>query len=274
MHFCYLDEAGCTGALKSSTDSVQPVFVIAGLFVGAYEVSALTTRFLGLKHRFYPPANPNDHRLGHILGEIKGADLRRTFRERRRQRQSVAFLHEVLKILSDTRSRFVARIYVKGIGVPIDGTAIYTAATQSLMGSFQDYLTSQNEQGVVVCDSRSKATNVQVAHSIFTQKFAATGDRYNRVLELPLFANSDNHAGLQVCDLLCSALLFPIACYSYCLGHVTNVHVDGNYGVLKIKYGQNLIDLQHRYHNAEGRPAGGVTVSDGLMQRPSSVMLR
>lgn len=275
MHFCYLDEAGCTGALKSSTDSVQPVFILAGLFVGAYEVSEVTTRFLALKHRFFPPADPTDHRLAHMLHELKGADLRRQVRDgRRRGRRAVAFLHEVLQILEDTRARFVARVYVKEIGRPIDSTAIYTAATQSLLASYQDFLTSQNSQGTVICDCRSKAANVQVAHSIFTQKFSSTGDNYNRVIELPLFANSDNHAGIQICDLLCSALLFPIATYSYCLGHVSNVHVDARYLTIKRRYGQKLLPLQHRYTNLDGRMTGGVTVSDGLLKRPSSVMFR
>jgi len=28
---------------------------------------------------------------------------------------------------------------------------------------------------------------------------------------------------LQVCDLVCSALLYPIVCHAYC--HVDNIHV-------------------------------------------------
>src|SRR5690606_19469580 len=120
-------------------------------------------------------------------------------------------------------------------------------------------------------DCRSKAINVSVSHSIFTQRFKSSGDQYNRILELPLFANTDNHAGLQVADLLCSALLFPIAAYSYCLGHVNNVHVSQEYELLKTRYGSRLQQLQHRYRDGKDRYRGGVTVSDALLKRPGSV---
>ena len=58
---------------------------------------------------------------------------------------------------------------------------------QSLFQYFQDFLTSVNERGFVVADSRSKAKNVNVAHSIFTQKHQKAGDPYNRIVEMPTF---------------------------------------------------------------------------------------
>jgi len=45
-----------------------------------------------------------------------------------------------------------------------------------------------------------------------------SGDLYDRLIELPTFAHSDNHAGLQVADAMCSALLTPIAVNTYCAG--------------------------------------------------------
>jgi hypothetical protein len=151
---------------------------------------------------------------------------------------------------------------------------MYTAAAQQIASNFQDYLTANNTRGVVIADCRSKATNVQVSHSVFTQKFKNDGDRFNRILELPLFGNSDNHAALQICDLLCSAILFPIASYSYCLGHLDSMHVHEEYAQIKQKYGPRLMALQYRYTDLRDRPVGGVTVSDHLMKRSSSVMFR
>jgi hypothetical protein len=40
---------------------------------------------------------------------------------------------------------------------------------------------------------------------------------------MPLFGHSDNHAGIQAADLLCSAFLFPMATYMYCLGHIKTI---------------------------------------------------
>ena len=35
---------------------------------------------------------------------------------------------------------------------------------------------------------------------------------------MPVFAHNQNHAGIQIADLVCSALLFPMATTRYCLG--------------------------------------------------------
>ncbi len=77
----------------------------------------------------------------------------------------------------------------------------------------------------MVIDSSAPKLNSAMAHSIFTQKFKATGDSYGRMLEMPTFGHSENHVGLQLADLLASGLLFPMASHCYCTGHVQNVHV-------------------------------------------------
>jgi hypothetical protein len=40
-------------------------------------------------------------------------------------------------------------------------------------------------------------------------------------MEVPSFGHSDNHAGLQLADLICSAFLWPMAMHAYCEGHIT-----------------------------------------------------
>ena len=119
---------------------------------------------------------------------------------------------------------------------------------------------------------RSKSKNLRVSHSIFTQKFSATPN-YERLVELPTFGHSDNHAGLQICDIVCSGLLYPIACYAYCAGHVNNVHVQSGASRLRTRYGRQLKELQHRYYDVEKRRhVGGVVVSDYLDQRSGALM--
>ena len=104
-------------------------------------------------------------------------------------------------LLEDHCVRVVARVWIKGIGTAINGTAVYTASVQAIFRYFQNYVTGLNDRGIVIADGRSKTKNVNVAHSIFTQKFQQTGDEYNRILEMPTFGNSENHAPLQIADL-------------------------------------------------------------------------
>ncbi|TCG00797.1 hypothetical protein BZM27_54615 [Paraburkholderia steynii] len=59
----------------------------------------------------------------------------------------------------------------------------------------------------MVADFLDDATDDQVAHSIFTQKYRARGDPFDRLLELPTFGISNNHVGLQLTDV-------PVKCAS------------------------------------------------------------
>jgi hypothetical protein len=132
----------------------------------------------------------------------------------------------------------------------------------------------QNDLGIVIVDSRVKRLNTQVAHSIFTQKFKSSGDLYDRIVELPTFAHSDNHAGLQIADHLCSAIITPIAIQTYCVGHVNNVHVRADYADIKTQYKDRIRAMQHRYQEANGRWRGGLTVSDAISQIGGSALFQ
>ncbi len=93
-----------------------------------------------------------------------------------------------------------------------------------------------DEPGLVIADSRTQAPNVNVAHSVFTQKFSAMGDPYPRILEVPCFGHSDNHAGLQLADLLVSTLLTPICCGFFLAGRLDNRHAAADYAHLADRY--------------------------------------
>ena len=277
MYLCYIDEAGCSGSLKSSTDSVQPLLVIGAVFLPAHELAACTLRLLEIKRKYFPHRSAGaSHLLDDILWEIKGADIRRDIRSpiRTQKRRARSFLDDALELLESCNAKIAAKVYVKAVGAPADGTSMYSATTQYLCTIFQSYLTSQNDIGVVIADSRSKACNVNVAHSVFTQRHKSTGDPFNRIIDLPIFANSENHSRIQLADLFCSAYLFPIAAYSYCLGHISNKHVWPEHEELKKRFGNRLMQLQYRYEDLEGRMRGGVTVSDAIGKRSSAVMFR
>ena len=113
-----------------------------------------------------------------------------------------------------------------------------------------------------------------VAHSIFTQKFRASSPSYQRVIELPTFGHSVNHAGIQICDILGSALLCPIAAEVYCTGYIQNVHVQPGAAALRIRFGARLQAMQYRYQTPLGKWNGGLVVADPLGQKSAANMFR
>jgi len=135
---------------------------------------------------------------------------------------------------------------------------------QATCGYFQHLLDTTDDHGLVICDHRTPALNRPVAHAIFTQKFKTGGDEFDRILEMPTFGDSQNHVGIQIADLLASALLFPMATAEYCVGHVSSVHVDASFKLLARRYGTRLRRLQYRYDDPQGRRRGGMTVDDRL----------
>ena len=164
---------------------------------------------------------------------------------------------------------------MKGIGAPFYATPVYTSSIQGICAYFEHYLTQSNGSGICIADSRNKLKNVSVSHSIFTRKFSLAAPGYQHLVELPTFGHSENHAGLQVCEIVCSALLYPIACFAYCTGHVNNVHVQPRAANMRRRYGQQLKALQYRYqHPVTGRYEGGIVVSDAIAGRNGSLIFR
>lgn len=272
MKICYVDEAGCTGALPSATSNIQPVTIFSGVVIDHERLHVVTESFLALKHRFFPNLFSTDRRyfLTGILSEIKGADLRSgvAFGNRNQRRHVFGFLDGVFRILEENAAILVGRAWIKGIGVPIDGRAVYTYSIQSICAALQAYLRVIDDLGIVILDSRRQSQNAQVAHSVFTQKFRMQGDAYDRIVDLPAFADSTNHAGIQISDLIASALLFPMATHSYCSGIISSAHTQPRYELIKARYGRRLMALQFRYLEPSGKTSGGIIVSDTLTQRP------
>jgi hypothetical protein len=276
MKICFVDESGDTGRLPIATSPIQPCLVINGLIIDYTKLSAATERFLQLKQRFYPSTATGPTRyLGGILTEIKGSELRKLACESARQQRHVfGFLNGVMDICEAIDAKIVGRVWIKGIGQPFDGRAVYTSSIQAICAYFHDYLARQDDLGIVIADSRLKHLNTQVAHSIFTQKFKSSGDLYDRIIELPTFAHSDNHAGIQIADHLCSAIITPMAIQSYCVGHVQNVHVRPGYADIKAQYSGRIRALQHRYQEANSRWRGGLTVADAISQAGGGLLFQ
>lgn len=223
MRICYVDEAGSTGVLNTGQSDEQPVFVIAAVILDPDRLADLTADFLRLKEKFFPGRMAiGAPYLDRVLVEIKGSELRRAVRGRARnpRRHALGFLDHFLRIAESYGLRVVGRVLVKGIATPIDSRAVYTSAIQAVISYFHQLLEAELQGGIVIADSRRKALNVNVSHSIFTQKHKRSGDQYPRLHEVPTFGHAPNHVGIQIADLLCSALISPMAADAFCSGLV------------------------------------------------------
>lgn len=269
-YICYVDEAGCATPLPaSSRTDIQPLLVIGALLVPQDKVGELTRQFLNLKRRYFPGHFNSAHYLDDIRDEIKGSDIRSTIRKKgRRASAQLKFADEVLGLLDELGAKLIASIWVKGLGKPFKDKQVYTASVQAICRHFQWWLSQQKDTGIVIADFRTTQLNDRVAHSIFTQKYRAKGDPFANILELPSFGISNNHAGLQITDLLCTTLLYPIASATYCKGHIIGVHVNKHDSFIKSRYMKRIKQLQFKSNNGV-RDTWTIWVGDEINQRPS-----
>jgi len=273
MLICYLDEAGCTGCLPAHDSPVQPVFIPAAVILDAERLPRLTMDFLRIKHRFYPN-RMGTHFLDSIRVEVKGSEIRAHLGGRRgKKRHAIGVLDAFLDLLEEYDAKVIGRIWIKEIGREHSNRALYTSSVQAICSYFQHLLEAKGDTGIFIADSRRKHQNSDVSHSVFTQKFSSVRARLRRFVEVPTYGHNENHVGLQLADWLCSALLFPLATFTYCRRHIKSVHVNDEFGTVQERYGKRLMRLQHRYRQ-QGRYQGGIVVSDGLGQRHGGLLFR
>jgi hypothetical protein len=87
---------------------------------------------------------------------------------------------------------------------------------------------------------------------------------------MPTFGHSNNHAMIQLVDVMCSAVMFPMVSVVYCDGVEGNVHVHPAYLTLLNRYREAIKSMQYRY-NADGWK-GGVWVTDARGRKASKVL--
>jgi len=270
----YVDDAGDVQTLKSGS-SIQPILAFVCVIVDQSQLAKLTTDFLALKeHHFRGRLNTGPHRLSNILTEIKGAKLRTMVREsRKKRRTALLYLRDVMDMLEGIDARVIGRIWIKVPDEALDGLAMNTYSIQWICEMFQRYLEEKGEQGIVVIDSNNPGINAKVAHSVFTQKFQYTGDCYDRILDMPTFGGSQNHAGLQIADTLASGIVVPMAGRSYCMDHVKGSHVHEGYDKIADWLGKKLRHRQFRYREDEAW-SGGLVVSDPVGGKHSGYLFK
>ncbi|WP_062346359.1 DUF3800 domain-containing protein [Herbidospora yilanensis] len=283
MQFCYLDEAGGCEPPDLSP-AATPAMVILGLVVNAASIPLLTRDFLALKRQYFPNRFDGRRALDHILVEIKGSEILQMTRSDSRNKRRVAtrFRGALLDLVEAHGCRLLGRVWIKEPGRSMSPDGSYCSAVQLITTHFNQYMQVRSDIGMVIADSRQSHTNRRVAHSIFTQKWRSAGDPYPALRDVPLFACSDNHAGLQIADLIASTLVFPMAIGAYCARDPRNAHtaaVNRYAGIGSETIGESarrsaerIKDLQFRYRDEMGHWRGGITVSDAIGKRPGSLL--
>jgi Protein of unknown function (DUF3800) len=276
LKVCYIDESGGFEA-EGSTHDATPLMVLLGLIVDHEQLRTLTRRFLEHRQRFYrsslPPGRPI---LDVLLEELKGSTIRRNLRSAKRnnRRQAIRFLDGILDLLIASDARLIGRVWIKGQGEALDPVSTYTFAVQDIARHFEHYLASTESLGIVICDARQHAQDILVGHSIVTQKNQHSGDALPHIVDATVFGRSQNYAGMQIADLIASAVLFPTAAHTYCTGYGQSVHNSEHYDAMRIALRSKIKRLRYGYQDAAGKWRGGFTVSDRLAQRPSSLLFQ
>ncbi|MFD8547676.1 DUF3800 domain-containing protein [Streptomyces sp. NPDC059649] len=275
MHLCYLDESGTGQPLNPEVPDSMPVLVIGGFAVPEAQLKALAWDFIALKKRFRPELR-NLPRLTQVVHhEVKGETLRKPFRRagRNQRRRAHGFLDHLLNILEERDCAVMARIWVKEDGKVNDDAAMYATSVSALCANFEHYLSERSSTGIAVLDSRNPTDNLGNVHCVTTRKFGKGGDRLPRLAESPLFGHSNTHLGLQIADLIVSAILAPAASVTYAGDLVGNVHCDPGFAEIRDRHCPRLRKLQHRYQDASGRWTGGIVVSDARGRRSAQELL-
>lgn len=272
MLLCYIDEAGNEQILDPKLSDVCPVLVVAGLVVAEAQVKKLAWDFLKIKEKYLPGVQAGTSRLlsDLIRAEIKGSDLRADIRStsRRRSRWAIGVLDDTVSLLEATNCSIAGYVWVKRDGEGLRA-ASYALSVAKIAENFHSQLVAAATPGMMILDARTKSKNTPNVHAITTRKFKTGGDPLPRLVESPVFGHSDSHVGLQVADVVASAMLFPLACMAYCGDMTWNTHCHASYEKIRDRYGARLQRLEARYLDMDGRRSGGVTVRDLRNRRPS-----
>ncbi len=278
MYICYVEESGDSGTFNIHDTNSNPLFIIIGLFLDHTRLLRLTNDFLRIKSRFFPSLMRSvPHFLDGIELERKGGDIRKEIREsnKRRHQQAIGFLDNCLDLLFKNEVRLLGKVLVKNPGKINNDAGFYGRSITHICEHFNAFLESKAEFGMVIADSRRTAQNRRTTHTIFTQMHQASGNPYPRLVETPTYGHSNNFAMLQLSDILCSVIVFPMVMdvFGEHLRDCGNVHISQNYSAIRKRYKDTVMRMQFMHLDLAGRFVGGLLVSDmtGLKRKTSRI---
>jgi hypothetical protein len=278
MYICYIDESGDAGTLDLTDVNLNPLFVITGLVIEHTRLINLTFDFLKIKSRFFPNRfAPPMFPLDRIKEEIKGNDLRKYLRgdNRRNYQLSIGFIDSCVSLLRANDVRLLGRGLIKAPGRINSDEAFYGRSMMHIYQHFNAFLEEKREWGFVIADGRRPAQNQKTTHVIFTQIHKVSGSAYPRIVEIPAYGQSNNFAMLQMADIICSAVVFPMlidVSGDYLIGS-GNKHISAKYSSVRDRYKTDIKEMQYRYLNMRGTWIGGLLVTDGTGRKRSASLL-
>lgn len=277
MQLCYVDESGKAETLETTDPSQQPVIVIGGVSFPEHELTQVTHQWLELKRQYFPGIKSRGQSgwLDAILVESKGTSLRKGYKAnatRRQRKHAFGLLDGTLRLLEQHDGHVIARIWVKSIGVSNNDMAVHSSSLQFICSAFHSQL-ADDERGMVVVDSQTYEHNYRLAHSVFTQRFGSR-PTHERLVDMPVFGHSDNHAGLQIADFICSGLLAPMAASVFAGAYDGwNVHCHSSFLDLRDDFGARLERLTFEFMSPKrGKLTRSVVVDDPIGKRPTRLL--
>jgi hypothetical protein len=195
----------------------------------------------------------------------------------RRWRQSIGFIDACLNLLKNNNITLLGRALIKNPGDKNDDAIVYGGSIMHICQHFNKFLEQQQKFGMVIADSRRAAQNKRTTHTIFTQRHQSRGNSYPKLVDMPMYGHSNNFAMLQLADIACSAVLFPmlIDAFGEHLVGSNNVHFSNKYATIRNRYKDIIKDLQFRYQDGNGLWVGGMLVADKTpYNRKTSLMFR
>jgi len=239
MYICYVEESGDTGAFNPSFANSNPAFAIIGVFIGHFQMRDITKEFLYMKHRFYPNLYKEHLHLDRILIERKGCALRKSMRSdsKSESQTAIGFIDSCVRLLEQYDAKLLGRVLIKQEHFQYKDAAVYGAGVMHICEHFNYFLNSRGEYGMILADGRRYAQNQRTTHSIFTQIHAHTYN-FQKLVEAPAYGNSCNFALLQLSDIICSAVLFPMVMDAYGgnLRESGNVQANPKYQSIRMRY--------------------------------------
>lgn len=133
--------------------------------------------------------------------EIKGHKLLKPSSARIRRNR--IFTQKALSLCRDLGAALFSVIWTKDSGNPVNPVSMYTHSLQILAERFHYHCLANNDQGIIVADSRTDRLDFTVASSHLSFLLGnPAGRAYVSLVEAPMFVDSCLSAGAQLADIL------------------------------------------------------------------------
>ncbi len=197
MFFIYVDESGSSGF-----DPVQHFFVLSAIVVKADQCIPIQEKLKKLKQEFS---------LGDI--EIKGRDIEQAkniFKHISAETRR-GLVHRLFELLFAHAISLYSVVFSKEEKsirrLSMSAEDIYHYTYKRLIDRIEDFLESKNEDGILLIDSRASSIRSHLKddrlirfHQGYLSQLAKE-EKQNRIVEYPLFVQSEFFAGAQLADL-------------------------------------------------------------------------